>query len=376
MKFGNWKVRSNNFKIPKLRWLPMVRSLVVFFAIIAGVSYGLSSQSIPATWMPESTPVMAQVNEPVDKINLLSIFKKLVKADDLNYEGILKSELPLWNKVNNANSRKDTREAINKAVYSVTQMDLTNPGTYLQAEIPMMALVDKFTAISADKLPKSVSQEAAKVEPKPEKKLSDDVLVAIYNTHTTESYLPSQGVERTKGTPGGVYQVSQELKKALEEKYGIRTISSDKVHDAVNFNFSYGSSLETARELVDQNKNLKVLIDLHRDGGYNDKSVTTTKINGQDVAKIYLIMGTDGNLPYPNWQKNKAFAEKLNTKMNAMYPGLSRGVKQDIYRYNQHLHDHAILIEVGGVDNTLDDVKRAADLFADVLASVVNEQQN
>lgn len=141
-----------------------------------------------------------------------------------------------------------------------------------------------------------------------------------------------------KRTKGGVYLAAQELKQVLEEKHGIRTISSDKIHDGANFNFAYGQSLDTAR--------------------------------------IYLIIGTDGNLPYPNWQRNKAYADNINARMNAMYPGLSRGVKQDIYRYNQHLHDHAILIEVGGVQNSLEEAKRVVELFADVMAEVINEKNN
>lgn len=375
MKFGNWKVRENYYITPKLRWLPMVRSLLLFFTLISVAVYGLAARNIPVNLAPKDTPVLAQSKENIDKINLINLLVKYLKTDNFSYEGIIKSELPLWNKVKEQNNSNSTRAIINRAMYSVTQMEITKPDTYLKAEIPMMSLISGFKPMSTDKTINATPKVNSTEEYKVAVPLSNDVQVAIYNTHTSETYDPTGAVTHIKGSRGGVYLAAEELKKVLEEKHGLRTINSDKIHDGSNFNFAYGASLETAQQLVAQNKNLKLLIDLHRDGAYSDKSVTTTKINGQDTARIYLIMGTDGNLPYPNWQKNKAFAEKINAQMNAMYPGLSRGVKQDIYRYNQQVHDHAILIEVGGVQNSQAEANRAVALLADVLAAVINENK-
>jgi stage II sporulation protein P len=55
-----------------------------------------------------------------------------------------------------------------------------------------------------------------------------------------------------------------------------------------------------------------------------------------------------------------------------MYPGLMRPtqVRRDA-RYNQHLHPNSLLIEIGSVENTLEEALLAAELLANVLAEAL-----
>jgi len=197
-------------------------------------------------------------------------------------------------------------------------------------------------------------------------------LVAVYNTHTGETYALTDGVERLDGKRGGVVAVAEALEKALEEKYTIMVARSDQIHDQ-EYSTSYLKSEKTARKLIEENSHLRAVIDIHRDIGKPRKNCVV-EIDGKNVARIMFIVGSDKRAPHPNWKKNYAFAMELARKMDEMYPGLCEGVRVQDGRYNQFLHPHAILLEVGGVNNTTEEAVRAAELFADVLAMVIMKQ--
>ena len=59
--------------------------------------------------------------------------------------------------------------------------------------------------------------------------------------------------------------------------------------------------------------------------------------------------------------------------MEEKYPGLSRGIIKHNSSgnnsvYNQDLSNKAMLIEIGGVDNTFEEMYLTADAFADVFS--------
>ncbi len=60
--------------------------------------------------------------------------------------------------------------------------------------------------------------------------------------------------------------------------------------------------------------------------------------------------------------------------MEAKYPGLSRGVLPPKKGpgtngvFNQDLHENALLIEIGGVDNNMEELYRTADALAEVFS--------
>jgi stage II sporulation protein P len=95
-------------------------------------------------------------------------------------------------------------------------------------------------------------------------------------------------------------------------------------------------------------------------------------INGKDYAQVYFIIG-HGN---KNWRENEAFANKIHAKLEKEYPGISRGIwgkssANGNGEYNQSLSPNSFLIEIGGVDNTLQESYRTADILARLIADEV-----
>ncbi len=92
-------------------------------------------------------------------------------------------------------------------------------------------------------------------------------------------------------------------------------------------------------------------------------------INGVEYARTFFVIG--GN--HTNHKHNLHLAEELHNRLEEKYPGLSRGViiKEGAGTnglFNQDLSQQSILIEVGGVENSLDETYRSAEALADVFA--------
>lgn len=193
-------------------------------------------------------------------------------------------------------------------------------------------------------------------------------LVGIYHTHTGETYALSDGVERYDGRPGGVVTAGRTLARALEVR-GIPVAYSAKIHD-VPYARSYLASRETAEEMLRAHPGLVALLDIHRDAAKTRKQ-SVVRLGEKEVATILLVVGSDAREPFPTWRENHAFAQRLAAALNDRYPGLCQGVRVKSGRYNQFLHPHALLVEIGSVQNHTEEAVRAAELFAEVLAGLI-----
>ncbi|MCC3380106.1 stage II sporulation protein P [Paenibacillus farraposensis] len=206
--------------------------------------------------------------------------------------------------------------------------------------------------------------------------------ILIYHSHPREAYNPllskTSSNPNSKSKSANVSRVGEFVKKRLE-KQGISTLHVNKDYASIvqnyNWNYSYKYSRETVKEALASNKGLTYLIDIHRDSQRHSK--TTATIHGLSYAKVYFIIGHDNK----NWRKNEAFAARIHEKLEKSYPGVSRGIwgkdggKGNNGEYNQSLSPHSILIEIGGIDNTEEELRRTSDVLADMIGEVYWEDQ-
>ncbi|MDD2432496.1 MAG: stage II sporulation protein P [Clostridia bacterium] len=202
----------------------------------------------------------------------------------------------------------------------------------------------------------------------PPVQLNGEPMLLVYTTHNAESYRLSQGVARLEGKNGGIAAVSQVLVKALESKHRLKTIYSDVIHDYPDFNKAYLNSRQTVKKILQEYPQIQVVLDVHRDSGLKKRNDTLVRINGKDCAKVLIIVGT----AHPQWRQNLAFAQKMESKANELYPGLIKAVRLLKNRtYNQNLHSRALLLEFGSDLNKEEDAIESAKLMAEVLAAVL-----
>ncbi|NLO88719.1 MAG: stage II sporulation protein P [Clostridia bacterium] len=280
-------------------------------------------------------------------------------------------------------------EVFKKIVLGLTEIDVEDPRTLIGSQLNFLIDMEKGdwdtqgmtpypeennettakngeSAAVSNSSPENATDTAGEVL-----SVGDNPLVGIYNTHNSETYMATDGVKHKKGKNGGVVRVAEVLESCLKNKYGITVIRSAKIHDYPDWSLSYSKSKETAKNMLAQHPSIQILLDIHRDAGLKEKKIVNIK--GKDAAQILLIVGSNKRLPHPNWEKNKEFAQIINKKMNEMYPGLSRGVRVQNGRYNQHLHPHAILVEIGSVKNSLQEAEYSAELFAGVIHEVLKD---
>jgi stage II sporulation protein P len=259
---------------------------------------------------------------------------------------------------------------ITEAAFGIRTDD---PGTWLRQNVPLMAamgpvetqptepvLADPGEDFPEIDLPGGDTDTPAATDPQ---KITP--VICIYHTHSTEAFEPDagKGVTHTSDLSKTIVVVGDELTSALEE-LGATVIHSRIDHVANNFNYAYTRSRQTADTLLQQNPGLSFLIDIHRDGAA--RKVTTTKIAGQDVAKIYIVIGRD----HPGWEKNYSLALRVHNTMEKLYPGVSRGVLLRDYEFNQGVSPQSILIEIGGNFSSLAEANRTARYLAQALYSV------
>ncbi|HYH02869.1 MAG TPA: stage II sporulation protein P, partial [Bacillota bacterium] len=247
----------------------------------------------------------------------------------------------------------------------------TNSHEILKTQLPLLSLV------KVQPKPIIVWESPLPVEPDPAKQteplqLSNEPAVLIYHTHTSESYIPVSGKDHILNQQGDIVKVGERLKQVLEEKYQIKTIHSDVIHDQPPFKESYERSLVTVKKMLKKYPSLQILIDLHRDATPGINAVCSIK--KQPTATILIVVGSDQMLPHPNWKKNHAFALRVADTMNLYYPGLNSGVIVSKGRYNQHLHERSLIFEFGDHNSTLQETYRSVEVFAEVLALTLKKE--
>lgn len=202
--------------------------------------------------------------------------------------------------------------------------------------------------------------------------------VAIYHSHSSETYRASEGKDYDWGKTTGVTTVGEEMARTLWESYGVSVVHSTHIHDYPVWREGYARSLKTIEDVLDKYPSVDVVLDIHRDSvPMSTTGLRTVKIDGKDVARVFIVVTDDKfGLSHPNWRKNYSFAMKLHSKASELYPGLSRGVTVSSNgRFNQHVHPHAVILEIGGDLNTKEEAVGAAMLMAKVVAEVVKEMR-
>ncbi|MFX3633705.1 MAG: stage II sporulation protein P [Candidatus Pristimantibacillus sp.] len=196
----------------------------------------------------------------------------------------------------------------------------------------------------------------------------------IYHSHNRESWFPElkDKMKDPNSDTKNITLVGKRLATKLEEQ-GVGAIHSNTDYPTAikdyKWAMSYKYSKKTVSEAIASSKELKFFFDIHRDS--QKRKYTTIDIDGKSYAQVYFIIGHKN----PDWQKNEAFATKIQDLLEKQYPGISRGIfgktaANGNGEYNQSLADDSVLIEIGGVDNTLEESYRTADALAKVIAEI------
>ena len=201
--------------------------------------------------------------------------------------------------------------------------------------------------------------------------------ILIYHTHSQETFADSDNDPSTS-----IVGIGRYLTEILNNKYKIPTMHHEGVYDLINGKLDRSEAYEFAKPEVEQilaeNPSIEVVIDLHRDG-VADTTHLVTEINGKPTAQIMFFNGlsrtrVNGDLAgmaNPYLQDNLAFSLQMKIAAETKYPGFARRNYLRGYKYNMDLMPRMLLIEAGAQTNTVEEMRNAMEVLADLLNSVL-----
>ena len=285
------------------------------------------------------------------------------------------------------------------------------PQNILARSMPVIYGLDiKYTESEVESAVQAVQEETGQDEQVTFEKVSDDIKlevknivneeqntitikkngpnILIYHTHTTEAYRQVEGREyvettqwRTEDPLNSVVAVGDLLAAELSERYGFSVLHDKTNHEPPKLNSSYSRSLETMEAYHEKYENLEVFIDIHRDAcsleaGKNDVVV----VDGKRCARIMFVVGTGegktgaGFSVRPNWKENFKLASAITNELNKIDENFTRPIRMKTGRYNQHVSDSCMLIEVGHNANSLEEAKNSVYYLAQAISKVLKQE--
>ena len=139
--------------------------------------------------------------------------------------------------------------------------------------------------------------------------------ILIYHSHSQETFADSREGEEADTIVG----VGDYLTQLLTENYGYKVVHLKEQFDMASGELDRSSAYDYARDYLEpylqENPDIQVIIDLHRDGVPEDRHLVT-EINGKPTAQILFYNGLSytiekgslGYLPNTYIQQNLAFS--------------------------------------------------------------------
>lgn len=345
---------------------------------LSGFSYASEGGGpLPKQWLTECAvsflPLGTYVSEnaPID----------MEVEDNETYEMILEKQANDENAVDengnlieNENTKKAEKEETKKTAEKVdVSMEKLKDFEYL---VSHFYTVDGSTSVSAKELN---AQKLLKKDMTINKKTKGPKIL-IYHTHSQEDFKDSKKGDTSTTIMGmGAY-----LTDILNNTYGIETLHHEGVYDLIDGEMDRSKAYQLAekevKKILKKYPSIEIVIDLHRDGVGNSTHLVT-EIDGKKTAQIMFFNGmsrtkANGDIAYlhnPYIEDNLAFSLQMQIAAAKLHPGFTRHIYLKSYRYNMHLMPKSLLIEAGAQTNTVEEMRNAMEVLAEVLNECVNK---
>ena len=236
----------------------------------------------------------------------------------------------------------------------------------------------EITVAEAEKKAEGASETAAAEAPS----------VLIYHTHATEAYLQTEtetyapsGSWRTADTSRSVVAVGARLTELLEAEYGLSVVHDTQNFEPPKLSSAYSRSLVAMQGYRERYPTIRVFIDVHRDAFGSGKQLEEPQdfieLDGKQVARLMCVVGTGegatgtGFAKRPDFAANLALAQAVTDRLRAVDERLARDVRVKTGRYNQHVSDACLLVEVGHNANTLTQALNAVPYLAAAIGECI-----
>ena len=198
--------------------------------------------------------------------------------------------------------------------------------------------------------------------------------ILIYHTHTTEAYTATKAspyvqtsTYRTRDVGKSVIAVGEALAQRLRTQYGFSVIHDITDHEPPSLKTAYDRSEQTMLSYLERYPSLVLFIDIHRDASSDTSDYVM--VDGLPTARLMCVVGQGTKYAEkPDFETNYALASTLTENLRRIDKCLARDVRVKTGRYNQHVGQMNLLIEVGHNANTLEQALNAVPSLAESLA--------
>ena len=205
--------------------------------------------------------------------------------------------------------------------------------------------------------------------------------ILIYHTHTTEAYTATKespyvrtSAYRTADASKSVLAVGEALADRLRTQYGFSVIHDTTNHEPPSLKTAYERSEQTMKRYLAQYPSLVLFIDVHRAASSDASDYVL--VDGSPTARLMCVVGHGAKYQEkPDFDRNYTLASTLTDHLNHIEKRLARDVRVKTGRYNQHVGQLSLLIEVGHNANTLEQALHAVPFLAESLALTLAEME-
>lgn len=215
--------------------------------------------------------------------------------------------------------------------------------------------------------------------------LGEGPQILIYHTHGSEAYTQTEqeryvesDAYRTTDCAHNVVRVGEEMASMFRAQ-GFEVVHDTTLYDYPVYNGAYERSRAGVEKWLAQYPTIRFVLDVHRDALVSADGAAYKLVaqEGEEkVAQVMLVVGSgDSGLEHPNWRANLALAVKLQLALTDRYDQLARPITLRASRFNQHLSSGALLVEVGGHGNTLEEAVAGGRMFARTVGAALKNMQ-
>lgn len=210
-----------------------------------------------------------------------------------------------------------------------------------------------------------------------------DQKVLLYFTHNQEAYEPVTKAKNGKVAASHHVENITKFGEKLQTQLAATGIETDilpvnNAEELAKQKKSFAQSYHAIRPFVAKQVegiDYDLIIDLHRDSIGWDK--TTVQYEGEGYARVAFVVGME----HPNAGKNEEKANLLKAEMEKNVPGITRNIIRKggpgvDGKYNQDLHTNLLLLELGGTENTEDELNRTIATIAESVEAILSHKND
>ncbi len=200
-----------------------------------------------------------------------------------------------------------------------------------------------------------------------------DGTALLYFTHSQEAFKPVTQAKNGKISVSHQTENITKFGEKLKNQLNFNGVETDVLSVGVPHSGAY-KKIRPYIEKQLKEKKYDLIIDLHRDSA--GPNITTIAFNDEKYAKVAFVIGME----HPNFERNRAMAILLKNEMELLVPGITRNLVMKHGpgvdgKYNQDLNPSLLVVELGGIGNTEDELNRTVAVIAEAAATVISNSK-